>query len=146
MWKRCNNPENKNYPNYKDCKIDERYRYFSNYINDIKQLENFDKLCKEPSKWDVDKDKIDSNNRHYYFEHLSIVSENENNDERHQRKPIPKKPIKGISLHDGTVITFNSINDAKENGFDAGHISKCCRGKLKSHKGYKWEYINKEEF
>lgn len=26
------------------------------------------------------------------------------------------------------------------NGFDASAISACCKGKLKTHKGYKWSY------
>ena len=34
MWKRCKDPKNPKYSNYKDCEIDEKYRLFSNYINE----------------------------------------------------------------------------------------------------------------
>ena len=59
MWARCKNPSNKDYPNYKDCKIDERYRLLSNYVNDVMQLDNFDLLCLYPNEYHVDKDKLD---------------------------------------------------------------------------------------
>ena len=68
MWTRCRNPNSSRYKNYKVCKIDEKYRYLSNYVNDIMRLENFDKLCENPSKWHIDKDIKDSNNRNYFFE------------------------------------------------------------------------------
>ena len=49
------------------------------------------------------------------------------------------KVIQGVSLIDGTVITYNSIRDAMKDGFYyAGH---CCRGIKTQYKGYKWSYV-----
>ena len=143
MWTRCNNPNNTKYKNYKDCEIDEKYRYLSNYVNDIMQLENFDKLCENPSKYDIDKDKIDPNNRCYFFEHLTILSDKENSEEQMNRNGVPtsKKRIKGINIKDGSVLIFDSIHQATELGFNSGHLVSCCKGRRKSHKGYRWEYI-----
>ena len=151
MWIRCKNPQHKQYNNYKNCEIDEKYRYFSYYLNDIMQLENFDKLCEEPSKWNIDKDKIDPNNRCYFFEHLSIISKTENSKECIARNGSPMenpevakkkwKPIKAINIKDGSIITFKSLTEAEESGFRASGISKCLSGKYKTHKGYKWEYL-----
>lgn len=54
------------------------------------------------------------------------------------------KPVKGISLSTGNEVYYKSTQDASRHGFDNGKISMCCRGKRNSHKGYKWEYVNKE--
>jgi len=151
MWKRCYNSEHPEYSNYKDCPIDDRYHLLSNYVHDIELLEGFDLLKENPSQWEIDKDKIDPNNRKYYFEHLSVVSKYDNRKERLDRCGVPMKDpqiakkryraIKGVSLEDNSIITFNSISEATRAGFNLGHIIECCSGKRKSHKGYKWEYL-----
>lgn len=42
---------------------------------------------------------------------------------------------------DGNLIKiWESTNECKRNGFCKSHISDCCNGKLKSHKGYIWSY------
>ena len=39
------------------------------------------------------------------------------------------------------IKIWNSAMEAqRECGFDNGNINRCCRGKYKSHKGYKWMY------
>lgn len=55
------------------------------------------------------------------------------------------KPVKGTNLSTGDEVYYKSTQDASRNGFDNGKISLCCRGKRNSHKGYKWEYVNKED-
>lgn len=42
------------------------------------------------------------------------------------------------------VKTFNSIIDATHfiNKNNSGHIVNCCKGKLKTAYGYKWQYID----
>ena len=43
------------------------------------------------------------------------------------------------------VAQYGSIAEAaRETDADASSISACCRGKLKTVKGYKWEYIEKK--
>ena len=160
MWQRCRNPASKDYSNYKDCKIDERYRKFSNYVSDIMKLENFDKLCENPSKYHIDKDRVDPNNRCYYFEHLTIMTSSENpresalrngysqlhsTDARFKSGQSRKKAIKGISITDNSTIFFNNVNESENLGFNPGHISECCRGKRNTHGGYKWQYVEESE-
>jgi hypothetical protein len=55
------------------------------------------------------------------------------------REKLSKKII-GINIKDNTEILFESINEAKRNGFNAGNISACCLGKRKKHKGYNWSF------
>ena len=52
-----------------------------------------------------------------------------------------KKPVKAISIEDGTEITFTSICEAGRNGFTAPKICECLKGKQKTHKGYFWKYL-----
>lgn len=144
MWSRCKSPSNKSYANYKDCEIDESYRYLSIYVKDVISLPNFDKLCSEPSKWEVDKDKKDPNNRIYSYEHLSIVTKSDNIKERNNRvgNPNPPKSVIGIPILSGPIYVFNDMHQAEDFGFYNSHISACCLGKRKSHGGYKWYYLN----
>ena len=39
------------------------------------------------------------------------------------------------------MFTFPSAKEGGRNGFDQGHISACCRGESKTHKGYEWRYL-----
>ena len=39
------------------------------------------------------------------------------------------------------VMTFPSIKEAVRQGFNQGNVCACCRGKLKTHKGFTWRYI-----
>ena len=51
------------------------------------------------------------------------------------------RKVMAISLTETKVIMFQSIKQAEKLGFDKSHISKCCIGKQKTHKGYTWKYI-----
>lgn len=52
--------------------------------------------------------------------------------------------IKVVQLDKDTnelIKIWNSAMEAqRECGFDNGNINRCCRGKYKTHKGYKWMY------
>ena len=39
------------------------------------------------------------------------------------------------------ILTFPSAKEGGRQGFHQGHISACCRGELKTYKGYEWKYI-----
>lgn len=42
---------------------------------------------------------------------------------------------------DGNIIKiWNSAKEANNEGFNNGHISSCCNGKLKTHKKFLWEF------
>lgn len=47
----------------------------------------------------------------------------------------------GAFKNDELVMTFHSIMEASRNGFNQGHISSCCNGERKTHKGFEWRYI-----
>ena len=52
------------------------------------------------------------------------------------------KPVVQLSLDNQYIKTWKSAKYAAINlGFDGSAITKCCKGKLKKHKGYHWEYL-----
>ena len=70
-----------------------------------------------------------------------------NHDTHNERSAKTKsKPVLGISLDKKIYLYFNRTMDAERlAGFKNGAISKCCRGKLKTHKGYTWMYADSQE-
>ena len=46
--------------------------------------------------------------------------------------------IEGVSLKDGSVITFPSMMEAERQGFTQPCISRCVKGIQAHHKGYVW--------
>lgn len=58
-----------------------------------------------------------------------------------RRTDSQSKPVQAIDPSSGEVVKeFPSISEAGRNGFSAGTISCCCRGKRRIHKGYIWRF------
>lgn len=53
---------------------------------------------------------------------------------------LGKKKISQYTLDGELVKVWPSESECSRNGFHQGHISACCLGKLKSHKGFIWKY------
>ena len=52
------------------------------------------------------------------------------------------KPVVQLSLDDKYIKTWKSAKYAATGSeFDGSAITKCCKGKLKKHKGYHWKYL-----
>lgn len=54
-------------------------------------------------------------------------------------------PIVQLSLDGELVKVYDSARAAERKGFAGSKISLCCRGKRKTHKGYKWMYLSDYE-
>ena len=50
------------------------------------------------------------------------------------------KPVIALDEDGKIVFQFQSIMDAWRNGFHRSNLLACCRGKLKTHRGLRWEY------
>lgn len=51
------------------------------------------------------------------------------------------KAIIGTALDgSGRSISFSALQEAERNGFSAGNICMCLKGKRKHHKGFTWSY------
>lgn len=47
----------------------------------------------------------------------------------------------GAYKNEELIMSFPSMGEAERNGFSQSHISSCCLGKRKTHRGYEWRYI-----
>lgn len=66
-----------------------------------------------------------------------VKSENHKNKLRDSHE---KKKVVQLSLNGEFIKVWESIREPNKEGFDHRHIIKCCKGKSKTHKGYKWMY------
>ena len=53
---------------------------------------------------------------------------------------VTSKPV-GAFLNGELKFTFPSTAEAGRNGFNQSNVASCCRGELKTHKGYEWRYL-----
>ena len=62
-----------------------------------------------------------------------------------KKKDISQKTVMQFSLDGKFVAKYDGVREAcRVSGFNNSGISQCCRGKLKSHKGYLWKYKGEE--
>lgn len=64
---------------------------------------------------------------------------------RHHDDNFFEKVYKSVAQYDldnNLIREYKSMTEATNYGFERPHISECCAGKRKSHKGYIWKYIN----
>ena len=69
----------------------------------------------------------------------------ENNDYGTHNERVAKansKHIIQLTLDGEFVREWESAKEAGRNGFDSSHVTKCCRGKLKTHKGFRFMYYD----
>jgi len=63
----------------------------------------------------------------------------------HRMSRTNSKPVKGTCLTTGSVVIFMSAKDAKKTGrFCEVCVGRVAKGVRKQHKGYKWEYLDKQ--
>ena len=60
---------------------------------------------------------------------------------RKQNNPHSKSVI-GFKINGCDIKYYKCINECEKDGFHHADISKCCKGKLKTSKGYKWYYAD----
>ena len=52
-----------------------------------------------------------------------------------------RKKVYQYTLDGELVKQWVSLKECKDNGFNRGSISACCRGEKKAYKGFKWSYL-----
>lgn len=63
-----------------------------------------------------------------------------------KRTSKTSKPVVQLSLDDKYIKTWKSAKFASiSSEFDGSAITKCCKGKLKKHRGYHWKYLKDYE-
>lgn len=147
-WKsmilRCYDKNDRDYKTYgaMGVTVCEEWHNFKNYITDIENMENYDKLLKDSVNWHIDKDI--SGGKIYSRETVAIITKSENCSERARRgvqNLYDKKPVLQLSLDGEFIAEYESIMEAKRvTGINT--ISGVCHGKRKTAGGYRWEFKN----
>lgn len=80
MIGRCYNPKHSQYGHYGavGVKVSDELLNFSSYADIVSNLENYDKLLKNPDNWQIDKDKKSGIHKIYSRKTLSIIPSCEN--------------------------------------------------------------------
>lgn len=151
MIERCYDENDINYNTYgrKGVYVDEQWHKFSNYIKDIEQKENYDKLIKDRFNWNIDKDILVPGNKCYSNETTLIVYRGENTREMLKRLGNPgiktRKPVLQYSLEGEFINKYESLSEASRiSGVDISHISSCCKGELHTAGKYIWRFNSRE--
>ena len=160
MLQRCYWPKTwEKRPQYKGCTVCERWKKLSNFANDVQQLDGFEEWKRNPNKRiALDKDSIEHGNREYAPEKCRFLPIAESCREMisrthaawhnekcvEERLKVLSKPVICV-LPNGEERMFSSAAEAARTcGFKAPNISAACRGKLKTYRGCKFRYANRE--
>lgn len=92
---------------------------------------------------------LDENKQNNFVSNIEWCSYSYNNSYNDKAKKAAAKLINGPCSkkvgqysHAGKLIKiWPSIHEAARQGFNHGHIWSCCQGRLKTHAGFKWRYI-----
>lgn len=79
-------------------------------------------------------------NRIYNDRHKRVAHTQRENGHYERLAKTRSKAVVGINIETGDRIEFPSCAEAGRNGFDASAVAKCCNGKLKQYKTYRWYY------
>jgi hypothetical protein len=50
------------------------------------------------------------------------------------------KIVYQYNRNNNLIKKWDSANECRKSGFSSRHVSECCKGIAKTHKGYKWSY------
>lgn len=146
-------------PYYSVCKVCPRWHIFSNFVEDLPKLPNYEYWVNNPlQRIALDKDILGG--KHYYYapQYCMFVSMSENS--KHKRftekgrkhfnllikQSVEKyrKPIYAISSTSGLIYEFYSISDAaKTLNFNMGNVRYALKRKSHFKDGYYFYYSNK---
>lgn len=156
MLRRCYDPKCSMYPTYGavGCFVVDEWHYFPNFVRDLEQKENIDKIrYKDKEVWQLDKDYMCNEKGiepHYYSnETTCIITKEQNTKERNERQgnPAKNKVIKVMQFDtEGNYIkTWNSLVEAsvslhEDKNTNTSWMIACCQGKAYTYLGYCWIY------
>ena len=113
----------------------------------------YEAVTGEPIPSNLECNHIDEDKTNCSFSNLNLLTHKENcnfgtrnsragkaNSKANTNNTKRSKAV-GAFKDGNLVMSFPSINEAQRQGFNSGNVWACCRGKLKSHKGFEWRYL-----
>lgn len=157
MLQRCyDNKTIDRQPTYKDCYVCDRWLLLSNFVEDIRFIDNYKYWASHPNeRVALDKDiKSNGANKCYCLEQCMFVTLKENTRQavKNRDNSYLKVKYKTIGTTELTpVLQFDKkgnfikkwetiIDVERELGIDHSNIAKCCNGKRKTAGGFIWKY------
>jgi hypothetical protein len=125
MIGRCYSPKHSGYHSYgaKGVHVSEELHNFSNYIQIVSSLPNYNQLLKNPDQWDIDKDVLSGTC--YSKDTITIVQKSKNIEIENATK---RMPVLMIDKTGKTVREFSSISEAEQvTGVHRGNIARAVR-------------------
>ena len=139
MLRRCYEPSFHGYEAYggRGVTVEPFLQVFSNYVSFVEQLPNYERLIKEPGKWQIDKDK--NGGKEYSRQTIQIVRSSENLEIENVKKRMPVYMI----CADGSKEKFDSISEAERvTGIHRGNIARSARTHKSKAGGFDWRYAS----
>ena len=110
--------------------------------------------CDIPDGYDIHH--IDGNKLNNSIYNLELVNHKKHVSEHNKGKILSEEHIRKISEANSKQVAqytlegelnkvWNSAMEAERNGFSQRHISECCQGKRKTHKGFIWKYYEEKK-
>ena len=113
---RCYNTKSNKYKYYggKGVRICDRWLVFANFLEDLPQIENYDKWKESYKKYHLDKDTKSNGIKIYSPETCIFLTVHDNVVKRNEDNGLPIKPCKkivGINKNTNEKIIFNNIHE-----------------------------------
>ena len=138
MIRRCNCEKHIRYHCYKNVSISERWMCFEYFLEDVRQIENWDEQKFLNNELQLDKDYKQAGKEQKIYSKDTCVWI-----EKHQNniyQPNHCKKFKMIDVDGNEKIYLSQHQCAKENNLNVSLINRCLKNKRKTHKSYKFEY------
>lgn len=143
MIHRCYYTNDMNYKNYgaKGVTVCERWLCFEYFLEDLPHIEGFDYRAFMQGKLHLDKDKkqpsVDKDKMVYSLNTCAFLTARENIEIRNQKS---QKLFNATSPTGDTYTALNVSKFAREHGLTFQSVFDCLYGKLKTHRGWTFEY------
>ena len=149
-WKllidRCYNKSSKSYKTYgeKGCYVDERWFNFSNYVDDVINIEGYNEERVKSKELELDKNTKIKGNLKYSKETCLWITREENVAEMNRR--TKQKPFIATRLEDGyTEESYNISKFCKKwNIKFSTSVGDCLLGRRNDYDGWKFRYKENE--
>lgn len=89
-------------------------------------------------------DHIDENKKNNHISNLRLCTHKENCNFGTRNERVAKALGKRVGAFKNGVLqmVFASTQEAQRAGYNSWHVSDCCRGERKTHKGFEWRYLD----